>query len=105
MLLQENKWRAQRFGVGGTLADYGRRQLVPFAELMEELIELLKEDAAELGCLPELMRAREIVQDGTSADHQLKIYQAALAAGAAPDEARHQVVDWLIEASLEGVPT
>jgi glutamate---cysteine ligase / carboxylate-amine ligase len=104
VLLQENKWRAQRFGVGGSLADYGRRQLVPFAELMEELIELLHDDAAELGCLPELMRAREVVQDGTSADHQLRVYQAAIAAGAEPAEARRQVVDWLIEASLEDVP-
>lgn len=104
MLLQENKWRAQRFGVGGTLADYGQRRLVPFAELMDELIDLLKEDAAELGCLPELMRAREIVQDGTSADHQLRVYQAAIAAGAEPGEARRKVVDWLIDASLEDVP-
>ncbi len=104
VLLQENKWRAQRFGVGGTLADYGRRRLVPFAELIDELLDLLKEDATELGCLPELLRAREIVQDGTSADHQLEVYHAAIAAGAEPEEARHRVVDWLIEASLEDVP-
>jgi carboxylate-amine ligase len=95
---------AARFGVGGTLADYGRRRLVPFAELMDELIEILKDDAAELGCLDELQRAREIVQGGTSADHQLRIYQAAIAAGAEPAEARRKVVDWLIDASLEDVP-
>ena len=104
MLLQENKWRAQRFGVGGTLADYGRRRLVPFAELMDELIDILKDDAEELGCLDELTRAREIVQGGTSADHQMRIYQAAIAAGAEPAEARRRVIDWLIDASLEGVP-
>jgi glutamate---cysteine ligase / carboxylate-amine ligase len=104
VLLQENKWRAQRFGVGGTLADYGRRRLVPFAELMDELIDLLKDDAAELGCLAEVERAREIVQGGTSADHQLRVYQSALAAGAEPAEARRQVIDWLITASLEDVP-
>ena len=104
VLLEENKWRAQRFGVGGTLADYGRRQLVPFAELMDELIDLLKDAADELGCRPELERARDIVRDGTSADHQIKVYQAALAAGAEPVEARHKVIDWLIDASMEGVP-
>lgn len=104
VLLQENKWRAQRYGTSGTLADYGRRRLVPFAELIEELIDYLKGEAAELGCLDELGRAREIVKEGTSADHQLKVYQAAIAAGAEPAEARRQVVDWLIEASLEGVP-
>jgi carboxylate-amine ligase len=104
VFLQENKWRAQRFGVGGTLADYGRRQLVPFAELMDELIDLLKDDAGELGCLAELERAREIVQDGSSSDHQIKVYQAALAAGAEPAEARRKVIDWLIDASMDGVP-
>ncbi len=104
VFLQENKWRAQRFGVGGTLADYGRRQLVPFADLMDELIDLLKDDAGELGCLAELERAREIVQGGTSADHQIKVYQASLAAGAEPAEARREVINWLIDASMDGVP-
>lgn len=104
VLLQENKWRAQRYGTSGTLADYGRRQLVPFAELIEELVDFLRAEARELGCLAELERAREIVKDGTSADHQLRVYQAAIAAGAEPEEARRKVVDWLIEASLEDVP-
>jgi carboxylate-amine ligase len=104
VLLQENKWRAQRFGVGGTLADYGQRRLVPFAELIDELIDFLKDDAAELGCLAELERAREIVNTGTSADQQMKIYHAAIAAGAEPAEARRSVIDWLIDASLEDVP-
>lgn len=101
-LVAENKWRAQRYGLEGTLADFGRRTLVPFADLVEELIAMLRDQARELGCLDHLERAREIVQGGTSADRQLKVYRAALEAGASEREAQAQVVDWLIEASLEG---
>src|SRR5688572_25030949 len=70
--LAENKWRAQRYGVDGSLADLGRRALVPLAELTEELIGLLGEYARELGCLPQIEHARTIVKNGTSADHQLR---------------------------------
>jgi glutamate---cysteine ligase / carboxylate-amine ligase len=101
-LVAENKWRAQRYGLQGTLADFGRRTLVPFSDLVEELIALLRDQARELGCLVHLERARDILRDGTSADHQLKVYQAALGAGASEHEAQMQVVDWLIGASLEG---
>jgi carboxylate-amine ligase len=101
-LVAENKWRAQRYGLEGTLADFGRRTLVPCADLVEELIAILRDQARELGCLGHVERAREIVRDGTSADRQLKVYRAALEAGASEREAQAQVVDWLIEASLEG---
>ena len=104
ILVADNKWRAQRYGVEGTLADFGRRQLVPFGDLIEELIGLLREHARELGCLDQLERARQIVRDGTSADHQLRIYHAALEGGLSEHEAQVKVVDWLVEASLEGVP-
>jgi carboxylate-amine ligase len=103
IFLAENKWRAQRYGIDGSLADLGRRTLVPFAELTEELIGLLRGYARELGCLPHIEHARAIVGNGTSADHQLRIHKAALAEGADEHEAQIRVVDWLIEASLEGV--
>jgi carboxylate-amine ligase len=104
VLLQENKWRAQRYGTSGTLADLGRRALVPFGDLMAELVDLLRDEARELGCLAELERVPEIVATGTSADHQLRVHHAAIAAGADAAEARRAVVDWLIVASLEDVP-
>ena len=102
IFLAENKWRAQRYGIDGSLADLGRRTLVPLPELLEELIGLLAGHARELGCLPEVEHARTIVQNGTSADHQLRVYRSALERGADEHEAQIQVVDWLIEASLEG---
>jgi carboxylate-amine ligase len=103
-LLDENKWRAQRWGVEGELADYGERRLKPVQVLTEELIALVRDDAAELGCLAEVERAREIVRDGTSADRQIAVHRRALADGASPEEARRAVVDWLIEASVAGLP-
>ena len=49
-LLSENRWRAQRYGVRGTLFDFGKGELVAFSELVEELLVLLREDAEALGC-------------------------------------------------------
>ena len=92
ILIEENKWRAQRWGVEAELADFAAGRLKPMRELVEELIELLREDAAELGCLAELERARAIVADGTSADRQLAVYRAALERGAEPPEALRAVV-------------
>ena len=105
VLIQENKWRAQRWGVGGTLADYGRQTMVPFAELIDELVEMLRPEAESLGCLAEVEHAREIVAQGSSADKQLAVHQEALAAGATPVEASRAVVDWLIDATIEGIPS
>ena len=97
MLISENIWRAQRYGVEGTLMDFGKGVLVPFSELVEELIEVVAPDAEELGCRPEVERARTIVAEGTSAERQIARYQQALDAGASTDEALKAVVDHLIE--------
>jgi carboxylate-amine ligase len=102
ILLAENKWRAQRYGTEAELADFGRRQLVPLADLVEELIALLGDHAADLGCLTELEGLRKIVADGNSADHQLRIYGEALDAGASERVAQVEVVDWLVEHSVAG---
>lgn len=97
MLISENIWRAQRYGVEGTLMDFGKGVLVPFSELVEELIEVVAPDAEELGCWPEVERARTIVAEGTSAERQIAKYQESLEAGASTDEALKAVVDHLIE--------
>ena len=52
----------------------------------------------------EIEHARTIVRVGTSADRQMALYHAALAAGADAAQARKAVIDWLVEASLDGVP-
>jgi len=103
MLVEENIWRAQRYGVEGSLMDFGLGELVPYAELIEELIELVHQDAVELGCVAEVEHAREIVVRGTSADRQLSAYREALDGGADEETALHRVVDLLINDSIGGI--
>jgi carboxylate-amine ligase len=103
MLISENIWRAQRYGIDGTLMDFGKGVLVPYEDLLEEMIELVRPDAEELGCVEQVEHARTIVEVGTSADHQIRIYQAAIAGGASNEEALRSVVDYLIADTQHGV--
>jgi carboxylate-amine ligase len=99
-LLSENRWRAQRYGVAGTLFDFGKGELVPFPDLIEELLAILREDAEALGCRPEVEHARAILGRGTSADRQVAAFHRLVAAGASRDEALRGVVDHLIAETL-----
>jgi len=103
MLVEENIWRAQRYGIEGSLMDFGIGALVPYAELVEELIDLVHQDSVELGCVAEVEHAREIVARGTSADRQLRAYREALDGGADEETALHRVVDLLIDNSVAGI--
>lgn len=103
MLIAENMWRAQRYGINESLMDFGRGELVPFADLLDEIIELVHHDAEELGCWPEVQSARDIVVRGTSADRQVAVYHAALADGADEHEALQAVVDFLIRETVTGL--
>ena len=76
-LISENRWRAQRYGTEEGLIDFGRGEIVPFADLTAELIALLAEDAEALNSLDEVCRAREIVKAGTSAARQRAVHDAA----------------------------
>ena len=102
-LVDENKWLAQRYGIAAELADFGVLARKPFGVLMEEIIELVRDEAMRLGCLPEVLRARDILDRGTSADRQLNVHARALADGASEREAAQAVVDWLIEETMVGV--
>jgi carboxylate-amine ligase len=96
LLLGENRWRAMRYSFDRGLLDLGHQRVVPFEELAEELIDLLREDAEALDCVAELEGIREILKRGTSAHRQLKVYQDALAGGASERDALKAVVDWLV---------
>jgi carboxylate-amine ligase len=102
-LVEENKWLAQRHGVVAELADFGALARKPFGVLLEELTLLVRDEATRLGCLPEVLRAREILDRGTSADQQLTVYAKARVAGAGEREAQRAVVDWLIEETMVGI--
>ena len=102
-LLEENRWRAQRYGVTGSLFDFGKGALVPYPDLLGEILELIREDAHALGCTEEVERARAIAATGTSADRQLEVHRAAMAAGVAPETAMHRVVDHLVAETVAGL--
>lgn len=102
-LIAENLWRAQRYGVNDTLFDFGKGKLVPFAALIDELLDLIAEDAAVLGCEKEAKHALNIATGGTSADRQVLRYEELVGRGASKDEALKGVVDQLIEETIAGV--
>lgn len=96
ILIGENRWRAQRYGIDQPLVDFGIGETVPFADLIEELIELLDEDMDALGCREHVMRARRIAEEGTSAHRQRAVHAAAVARGESHEEALRSVVRELV---------
>jgi len=101
MLIQENRWLAQRFGCRAELVDFGKRTLVPFADLLEEILQLTAEDAEALDCVAEVNHAREIVRRGTSAERQLALYEESGGDGD-KDEALRRVVLEIAERTVAG---
>lgn len=96
MLVNENRWRAQRYGLDEGLVDFGKGTVVAYADLLEELLSLIAPDAEWFGCTREVDWAREIVRRGTSAHAQLAAWRTALAGGAGPRDAARAVVDALM---------
>jgi carboxylate-amine ligase len=95
LFVDENRWRAQRFGIEASLLDWRRGRLVSMTECLREVVDLVEEDANALGCADEVRAAASIVARGTSADVQLKVFQDAIADGADADAALRRVVEWL----------
>ncbi|MDV7142727.1 carboxylate-amine ligase [Tropicimonas sp. TH_r6] len=103
VLIGENRWRAQRYGLNEGMIDFGQREIVPFTLLAEEMVEVLAEDAEALGCLSEVEAVQQLVADGNSADRQRAVYNEGLAAGAGAEAATRAVVKDLIEAFHDGL--
>ena len=103
MLVQENRWRAQRYGFDEGLVDFGRGEIVPYPELLEEILQLVEEDADRLGCTAEVMAARDILKEGTSAHRQIAVFDQCKEAGVDDEDALKSVVDWLIAETQRGV--
>jgi len=75
LLINENKWRAARYGISGKLIDFGRQAEVPTVDLIHELLEFVDDVADELGSRKELAYIEEILRGGTGADRQLATWQ------------------------------
>ncbi len=95
-LIEENKWRAVRYGLDGNLIDFGKCQELPARDLVRELIEWFLGDVLdELGSRSEVEYAYRILEEGSSADRQLATYKRTNDLKA--------VVDQLIRETSEGV--
>jgi carboxylate-amine ligase len=102
-LIDQNRWRAMRYGYDQGLIDFASGEVVPVKELLADIVDMVHADAVELGCAREVEHALSIPERGTSAHMQLKIYDDAIRAGAAPAEALCAVVDWLIEGTVSAL--
>lgn len=103
MLINENRWRAQRYGFDGGLVDFGKGEVVPYEGLLEEILAMVGEDAEFFGCVSEVEHARKILRRGTSAHRQLALYHERREQGADKLEALRDVVDLLIEETTAGL--
>lgn len=100
LLIRENRWRAQRYGVEQGMVDFGKGAIVPFDELLEELFELVAEDADHFGTTAEVQHARKILERGTSADRQLARFEEAKALGGDDHAALVAVVDEIVKETM-----
>ena len=75
-LILENKWRASRYGIDGKLIDFGKEIEVPFRELAAEMLDFVDDVVDELGSRREVQGVNWILQNGTGADRQLRVYEA-----------------------------
>lgn len=96
-LIAENRWRAQRYGTTRGLIDFGRGEIVPFAELLEEIFDLVEEDARFFESTREHETARDMTASHTSAGRQRQVHEDARARDDDPDAALRAVVHHLIE--------
>jgi carboxylate-amine ligase len=103
MLIRENRWRAMRYSFDDGLIDFAKGKVVPFEQLLEEILGLTAEDADALGCVNEVSMVRDILSRGTSAHRQLKAFELTAAAGKEPNECLQSVVDTLVVDTAEGV--
>ena len=96
MMIDENKWRAVRYGLDGKLIDFGKQEEMPARELIKEMLEWFIGDVVdELGSRKEVEYAYRILEEGSSADRQLRVFRET--------GSLKSVVDHLIQETEEGV--
>jgi carboxylate-amine ligase len=93
-LVEENKWRAVRYGIDGQLIDFGKQAQVPVREIISELLDFVSDAADIFKTQDDLDRVRKILVEGTSADKQLAVYDKT--------GSYQAVVDHLISETMRG---
>jgi carboxylate-amine ligase len=96
MLIEENRWRAVRYGLDGKMIDFGKGTEVPIRDLIRELLQFVDDVIDDLRSRKEIRHIQTILDRGTSADEQLRVW------GETGD--MNAVVDRLIELTMENVP-
>ena len=96
MLIEENKWRAVRYGLDGKMIDFGKGKEVPVRDLIYEVLEFVDDVIDDLRSRKEIRHIHTILERGTSADEQLRVWRETQNIDA--------VVDRLIELTMENVP-
>jgi carboxylate-amine ligase len=95
-LLEENRWRAARYGLDGKMIDFGKTMELPTRQLIRELLEMVGEEIDELGTRAAIQPIEAMLAHGTSADRQLRVYDAT-------DGDLKAVVDHLIAETRVGL--
>ena len=99
-MIQENKWRAVRWGIDGKLIDFGKQKEVPVRDLVLELLEFIDDVVDELGSRKEVEYVHTILEGGTSADRQLRVYEETGDLKAVVDNVMAETIDGVIDAAL-----
>ncbi len=95
-LLDENRWRASRYGLDGKLIDFGRRCEIDERDLLHEMLEFVSTETEELGNQAEIAHIERIMREGTGADRQLIVWERT--------QDMKAVVDQIIAETNEGLP-
>src|SRR5215212_1225442 len=98
-LIQENKWRAVRWGLDGKLIDFGKQKEVPVKDLILELLDFIDDVVDELGSRKEIEYVHTILANGTSADRQLKVYEETGDLKAVVDHVMAETIDGVLDAA------
>lgn len=98
-LLDENRWRAKRYGTQASFIDEASRSLIGFPQTLARFLEMVAPDAAALRCESELRHLNTIASLGTSADVQLALYKRERESSKPREAALGRVVDWLADAT------
>src|SRR6266496_1755400 len=99
-LIDENRWRAGRYGLDGKLIDFGRKREMEERELLHEMLQFLAEEVEELGNQREIEHIERVIREGTGADRQLAVWERTQDMKAVVDQIVAETNEGLAEPSL-----
>ena len=99
-LIDENRWRAGRYGLDGKLIDFGRKREMEECELLHEMLQFLAEEVEELGNQREIEHIERVIREGTGADRQLAVWERTQDMKAVVDQIVAETNEGLAEPSL-----